>query len=99
MNGKVVIAVNARDLFDDVRLHGDVLGRTPRGNHHVKHAVFFPDGKAEALERLDDGAVVDLNAGVAVNKGLVKVQLHGVIAERSFIGECRHDLHLVVIFL
>ena len=94
---KIIVAVNTGDLLDDVGVHGNVLRRSPRGNENVEFVAVEGYLKAEACEGLDDGVVVDLNAGVAVDEALVKAEVNLRILKRGLVGQRRNDLNAAVV--
>ena len=87
VNVKVIVAVNSGDFLDDVRLDGNVLCSSPRGNYNVEVVAVELSLKAEACEGFEDGVVVNLNSRIAVNKRLVKAQLNRVVLVSVLVGE------------
>ena len=69
---KVVVAVDSRYLFDDVRLYRDILRGSPGGDGDGENAVFFVNAEAEQGQRVNNALVAYLDSGVSVNISLVE---------------------------
>ena len=96
MHIKVVVAVNAGDLFNDVRLDGDVLGRAPARHTHGEVVAVIFRFKAQRTQGMKDRFVRDLNAGVPIHIRLVEVQHHFRIAAGVFIRQGRDDARVLI---
>ena len=99
MHVEVIITVNTGDLLNNIRLHGDVLRRTPGGYGHAEAVAVEGDGKAEAFQRFHDRAVVDRNTGIFIDKRFVKVDRALRITVGIFIGQRRNNDRTAVVGL
>ena len=96
VHGEVVIAVDTRDFFDDVRFNRDVFGGAPaRHGHREVIAVSF-DGKTQRFERVDNRVPVNFDTGIAVDISLIKIERHGVVMIGVFVGQRRNHAGVFV---
>ena len=96
VNIKVIVAVNPRNLLDDIRLEGNVLCRSPARNVNGEVVAVKFDIEAESRKRFNDSLVVNLNTCVAVNKPLVEAESNLVKLLRILIGKGRSYLYATV---
>ena len=96
VHGEVVIAVNTRDFFDDIRFNRNVFGGAPaRHGHREVVAVSF-DGKTERFERVDNRVPVNFDTGIAVDISLIKIERYGAVMIGVFVGKRRNHAGIFV---
>ena len=89
---EIVVAVDAGDLLDDVRLDGHVLGGPPRGDLHLELLAVKLRAEAQGPQGGQNLVVRDVDASVPVHIGLGKAQGHLRVLLAIHVGEPGDDL-------
>ena len=93
---EVVVAVDAGDLLDDVRLDGHVLGGPPGGDLHLELLAVKLGAEAQGPQGGQNLVVRDVDAGVPVHIGLGKAQGDLGVLLPVHVGEPGDDLGIRV---
>ena len=84
---EVVVAVDSRYLFDDIRLYRNILSGSPGGDGDGENAVLLVNSEAEQGKSLNNALVADFDSGVSVNIRLVEGERYLRISLNVFVRQ------------